>query len=218
MPAQPAPAGAELAHRPAVGGPDDAVGLGGDEGLVVQGEQQEGLDKLGLDGRGSYGEDGLPREDGGALRHGPDVAGEAEVPQVVQKLLAEAALAPQEFDVLLGEAEILDIVDDLLQPRGDGEAAPVGHAAEEHVEIADLVGVPLGLEVVEVAEQGIVHVFLHLFHNLYRFSTVIWRASITSRPLAWRAGSGPAVQEASTMISASGRAALTMMALESTHR
>src|SRR5699024_9740213 len=115
------PAGAELAHRPAVGGPDDAVGLGGDEGLVVQGEQQEGLDKLGLDGRGSYGEDGLPREDGGALRHGPDVSGEAEVPQVVQKLLAEAALAPQEFDVLLGEAEILDIVDDLLQPRGDGE-------------------------------------------------------------------------------------------------
>ena len=219
------PAGPELAHRAAVGGPDDAVGLGGDEGLVVEGEQQEGLDELGLNGGGADGEEGLPGEDGSALRHSPQVAREAEGAQIVQKALAEAALSPQVGDVLLGEAEVFDIVDDLLQTGRNGEAASVGHIAEEHVEVADLVGIPLRLKVavahgqfVKITQECVVHVFLHLFHNLYRFSTVIWRASITSRPLAWSAGSGPAVQEASTTISASGRAALTMMAFESTQR
>ncbi len=121
------PAGAELGHRPALGRPDDAVGLGGDEGLVVQAQQHEGLDKLGLDGGGADGENGLPGEDGRALRHRPDVAGKAEVAQIVQKLLAEAALAAQIGDVLLVKVQLLDIVDDLLQAGGDGKAAPVGH-------------------------------------------------------------------------------------------
>ena len=58
------PAGAELGHRTALRRPDDAVGLGSDEALVVQAQQHEGLDELGLDGRGPHGEDGLPREDG----------------------------------------------------------------------------------------------------------------------------------------------------------
>ena len=89
------PAGAELGHWPALGGPDDAVGLGGDEGLVVEGQQDVGLDKLGLNGGGADGEDGLPGEDGGALGHGPDVAGEAEGQQIVQKFLAEHALGAQ---------------------------------------------------------------------------------------------------------------------------
>ena len=53
-----------------------------------------GLDELGLDGGGADGEEGLPGEDGRALRHRPDVAGEAEGAQIVQKVLAEAALCP----------------------------------------------------------------------------------------------------------------------------
>ncbi len=188
-------------------------------------QQHEGLDELGLNGGGADGEDGLPGEDGSALRHRPDVAGEAEGAQIVQKVLAEAALGPQVGDVLLGEAQVLDIVDDLLQTGRNGKAAPVGHIAEEDIEVADAGRSYPGLKVavahgqfVKIAQECVVHVFLHLFHNLYRFSTVIWRASITSRPLAWSAGSDPAVQAASTTISASGRAALTMMALESTQR
>ena len=39
--------------------------------LVVEGEQQEGLDELGLNGGGADGEEGLPGEDGSALRHSP---------------------------------------------------------------------------------------------------------------------------------------------------
>lgn len=45
------PAGAELQHRSPLGRPDDPVGLGGDQALVVDGQQGEGLDQLGLDGR-----------------------------------------------------------------------------------------------------------------------------------------------------------------------
>ena len=209
---------------PPVGGPDDAVGLGGDEGLVVYREQQEGLDKLGLDGGRPDGEEGLPGEDGGALGHRPDVAGEPEVLQILQKALAEAALAPQIGDVLLVEAEPLHIVDDLLQTGGDGEAAAVRHVAEKDVEIADLLGVARRLEVavahgqfIEITEQGVVHMFLHGVVTS-RLMTVICRASIRSSTFLWSVGSGPAVQEASTTSSASGRAALAIMALDSTHR
>ena len=159
----------------------------------------------------------VPSEEEVLAQSGPDAE--------IQKALAEAALSPQVGDVLLGEAEVFDIVDDLLQTGRDGEAASIGYIAEEDIEVADLVGIAIGLKVavahgqfVKITQECVVHVFLHLFHNLYRFSTVIWRASITSRPLAWSAGSGPAVQAASTTISASGRAALTMMALESTQR
>mgnify|MGYP000370404057 CR=1 FL=1 len=169
--------------------------------------------------RGSLG------EDHGSFGNGVDIAGKFKISQIFQEILFKDPSGAQIIDVLGIEMEILDVFDDLLQPGCDGEAASVGHIAEEHVEVADLVGIPLRLKVavahgqfVKITQKCVVHVFLHLFHNLYRFSTVIWRASITSRPLAWRSGSGPAVQEASTTISASGRAALTMMALESTQR
>ena len=87
------PAGAKLGHGTALGRPDDAVGFGGDEGLMVQDEQHIGLDELGLDGRGADGHEGLAGEDGRALRHRPDVAGEPEVAQIVQEPLVKAALA-----------------------------------------------------------------------------------------------------------------------------
>ncbi len=97
------PAGTEFAQRPALGGPDHPVGLGGGEGLVVQGQKQIGLNKLGheglvvqgqkqiglnklgLDGGGPDGEDGLPREDGGALRHGGVPSGTAQMSPVKRK-------------------------------------------------------------------------------------------------------------------------------------
>ena len=161
------PAGAEFGHRAALGGPNDAVGLGGDEGLVVQGQQDVGFHKLGLDGGGPDGEDGLPGEDGGALGHGPDVAGKAEVLQILQEFRGEAPLAPEVFDVLLVKAEVLDVVDDLGKPGGDGEAAPVGDAAEEHVKVAHPV-LQAGLEVavahgqlVEVEQHGVIDVVSH---------------------------------------------------------
>ncbi|CAN4020611.1 putative transcriptional regulator, partial [Dysosmobacter welbionis] len=57
------PAGAELQHRSPLGRPDDPVGLGGDQALVVDGQQGEGLDQLGLDGRRPDRHHRLPGED-----------------------------------------------------------------------------------------------------------------------------------------------------------
>ena len=180
------PAGAELAHRPPICRPHDAVGLGGDEGLVVQGEQQEGFDELGLNGGRPDGEEGLPGEDGRAFGHRPDIAGKPEGAQIVQKTVAEAALAPQVGNILLVKVEPLHIVDDLLQTGGNGKTAPIRHIAEKDVKITDLVGVALRLEVavahgelIEVTEQSIVHVLLHGIQTS-RLITVMCRASIRS--------------------------------------
>ena len=112
---------------------------------------------------------GLPGEDGRALGDGPDVAGEPEVPQVVQEFLGEKTLAPEVVNVPLGEVEVLHIVDELVQARADGEAAIVRHVPEEDIKIGDAVLIP-GLqiavshgELVEITEKAQVQLFL--FHK-----------------------------------------------------
>ena len=170
----PGPAGSRTRPPAALGGPDDPVGLGGDEGLVVQGEEQEGLHKLGLDGGGPDGEQGLAGEDRGALGHRPDVPGEAEGAQEVQELLAEAALAPEIDQVLLVKAQLLDVLHHLGQAGGDGEAPLVGDRAVEHIEVADPV-LQTGLEIavghgqlVEVAQHGQVGLCFHGKNPLFQ--------------------------------------------------
>ena len=64
------------------------------------------------------------------------------------------------FDVLLVKMEVLHIVDNGLETRGDGVAALIGHVAEEDVEVADAVAHPLGKvavahgQLVEIAKHG----------------------------------------------------------------
>ena len=163
-------AGAELQHRAALGGPDDTVGLGGDQTLMVDGQQGERLDQLRLDGRGADHHQRLLGEHGRTLRNGVDIAGEAEVPQIVQEFLAEQVSPAEIGDVLLGEVQVLDVVDQLLQTCRDGEAAAIGHLAEKHVEIGDAL-LAAGLKVavahgqlIEVTEHGHVQLFLS-FHS-----------------------------------------------------
>ena len=129
------PAGTEFQHGAAVSRPADAVGLGGDQALVVKLQQQIGLQQLGLNGRGADSKDRFPGEDRRALRHGPDVAGKLEIPQVVEKGLVKDASAPEIVNVLLVKVQILNIVDDLLQPGRNGEAAAVRYLPEEYVKI-----------------------------------------------------------------------------------
>ena len=164
------PAGAELQHCPPPGGPDDPVGLGGDEGLVVDGQQQVGLQQLGLDGRGPHGENGLVGEHRGPLGDGKDVPGELKVCQVVQEVLVKDLPAPEVGDVLGVKVEVLDVLNDLLQPGSDGIAPIVRDAAEEEVKVGDPIFVP-GLEVsvahgelIEVAQHGHVQ-FLICIHG-----------------------------------------------------
>ena len=101
---------------------------------MVDRQQHIGFDQLCLNGGGTNGQDGLIGEHRRTLGDGVDVTRKAEVAQVVQEILLKLPLAAQIGDVLLGEVELPDVLDDLLQASGDGEAAAVGHAAEEHVE------------------------------------------------------------------------------------
>ena len=137
---------------------------------MVDGQQRECLDQLGFDGRGADHHQRLLGEHRCALGNGVDIAGKAEISEIVQKLLAEQVPAAEISDVLLGEMQVLDVVDQLLQSRRNGEAAAVGHLAEEHVEIGDAI-LAAGLEVavahgqlIEVTEHGHVQLFLS-FHS-----------------------------------------------------
>ena len=71
------PAGAELQHGAALGRAADAVRLGGNQTLMIDGQQEIGLQQLRLNRGGTHGHQRLLGEDRGALGHGPDVAGEA---------------------------------------------------------------------------------------------------------------------------------------------
>ncbi len=72
-------AGAELKHRAALGGTGDAAGLGGDQRLLVDCQQDHSFQELGLNHRAGNRDNRLAGEDRGALRHGPDVAFELEI-------------------------------------------------------------------------------------------------------------------------------------------
>ena len=141
---------------------------------MVDGQQGERLNELGLDGGSPHGHHRLPGEDGRALGDGPDIAGEAEVAQIVQKRLGEKPLAPQVLDVLLVEVQVFNIVDQLVQPRAHGEAALIGYVPEKHVEIGDAVLIAR-LEVavahgqlIKIAEHGQIQ-FLLGIHSTPRF-------------------------------------------------
>ena len=183
------PAGAELQHRAATGGTGDAVGLGGDQALMVDGQQREGLDELGLDGLGPDDDHGLTGKHRGSLRHGVDVAGEMEVLQIGQKFLAEKVPAPQIGDVFRREVQILNIINQLLQTSGDGIAAAIRHPAEKDVEVSDMilvtafkVAIAHG-QLVKVAEHGHVQLFLSFhFHTSSKFFLGVLHTIILSFP------------------------------------
>ena len=159
------PAGAELQHRAPHGGPADAVGLGGDQTLVVDGQQREGLDQLRLDGRRAYHHHRLPGKHRGPFRDGVDIAGKTEVAQIVQKLLAEQVAPTEIGDILLAEMQVFNIIDQLLQTGRDGIAAFIGHLAEEHIEIGNAILVPVAEvsvahgQLIKVAQHGHVQLF-----------------------------------------------------------
>ena len=125
---------AEVRDRPALGRPHDAVGLGGHQRLVVHLGKQLRLDDLRLHQVRHHRDDGLAGIHHRALREGVHVPGEAKVPQVFQEFLAEKVQPPQVFDVLGVEVHALQVLQDLLQTREDGEAALVRVLAVEDVE------------------------------------------------------------------------------------
>ena len=126
-------AGTELHNQAVASSAHHAVGFGGYQRLVVDGQQHHRLHQLRLNDRAADGNNRLVGEDRGALLHRPDVALEVEVCKVIQKLLVKNLLGTKVCDVLLGEAQVLQIVHQLLQACKDGKAAPVGDVAEKHI-------------------------------------------------------------------------------------
>ena len=162
-------AGTEFQHRPSLGRTDHAVCLGGDQALMVDGQQQEGFDQLCLNGRGTDRQDRLLGENRRTLGNGPNIAGELEMRQVIQEFLAEQVPAPEILDVRRFETQFLDIVDDLLQAGGNGKSAAVGTLAVKHIEISDLIPV-IFLEIavghgqlIEVTQHGQIDLVIY-FH------------------------------------------------------
>ena len=127
---------------------------------MVELQEHIGLQQLGLDGRGAHGDDRLPREDGRSLGYGPDIPGEVEIREIGEKVLGEDAAAAEIGNVLRIEVQVLNIVDDLLQPRRNGKAAAVGHIPVKHVKIGDAIphpALPIAVahgELIEIAEHG----------------------------------------------------------------
>ena len=56
---------------------------------MVDGQQNHGLHELCLNDRAAHGDNRLTREDRRALRHGPDIAREAEAAQILQEPLVK---------------------------------------------------------------------------------------------------------------------------------
>ena len=106
---------------------------------MVDRQKQHRLQELRLDDGTAHGDQRLMRKDRAPFRHCPDVALEFEIAQVLEEAFVEKLLAAQEFDVLVGEVEIVEIIDQLLQPGHDDKAALIRDLAEKHIKIHNLV-------------------------------------------------------------------------------
>ncbi len=90
---------------------------------------------MGLNGRRANDQYRLPRKNGGAFRHRPDIAREPEVSEIVQKFLAKEAASPEVCDVFFRKMQVFNIINGLLQSGGDGISAVIRNRAEKKVEI-----------------------------------------------------------------------------------
>jgi hypothetical protein len=87
-----------------------------------------------LDERCRDFDDGLWREDQFALRDSPDVSVEGEGAQGVEERLIKQTQRPQVADRVFRESELLQVLEDRVQARGDEEAAPGRQRPDEQVE------------------------------------------------------------------------------------
>ncbi len=137
-----------------------ARGLGGDGGLEMQEVRQARLDELRLGQRRGHAEDGLAGEKDRSLRHRIDIAGEAEGGEIVHESAREEAALVEPGAGILIEAKRLEEGQDLLEARGDQEAAIARELADEELEDRGA-GHPVRRarlerrQVAEIAQQGI---------------------------------------------------------------
>ena len=161
---------------------------------MVDGQQQIGLQQLALDGGRPDGQNGLIGKDGGSLRHREDIPGKLKVRQVVQEPLIKHFPAPKILDILGLKVEVLDVLDDLLQPSRNGIPPFVRYTAEEQIKMCDPVLVP-GLEVsvahgqlIKVAQHGHVQFLVCIHGKILCFSDGAFRRPEIGALVTPRAG------------------------------
>ena len=154
----------------------------------------EGLGELRLRDRRGDLQNWLVLEDGRALGHGIDVAGEAEALQPAQEALGEPAERGKVVQALAGEAQALEVAEHVVEAAGEKVVAPLGQAPDEEAEGGHLVHAPLHVrlqhrELVEIGEQaevGVVDPGLrcrhrHLLHRWTSALPSLWQVQEADR-------------------------------------
>ena len=152
--------GAKFQNGSALSRPDNSVGLGGNEALMVNTQQKIRLNELGLNGRSANGNDGFIGEHGCSFRNRPDVSGKTEISQILQEFLTEEVSAPEIVNILLRKMQILNVLDDLLQTGSNGKTTAIGTAPEKQIKISNAVCIARGKialthgQLIKIAEHG----------------------------------------------------------------
>ena len=157
---------------------------------MVDAQKQVGFHQLGLNGRRPHGNNRFLGEHRGTLRHRPDVSGKPEICQIIQEILGEQLPSPEIFNILRFKMQLLDVLDNLLQPSCNGKAAPIGAPTEKQVEIGNPIRVTLGKiplshgQFVKIAEHGQVQFLVdnHVGHLAHNIGFIIGKIQKNSNP------------------------------------
>ena len=153
------PPRAEIENAAPVRRVHDARRLRRQHGFGADMIQQPSLQKLALDNGTARFQDGFVGKEDLPLAHRADFAREAQPAQAIQKSGVEDAHRVQSGDVVLREAEALDIIHRPRQPAKDEVSAIRRQRAKEEAKrrLPDLPGLKISLrhsELVQVGEEG----------------------------------------------------------------
>ena len=114
--------------------PYDAGSLCRDQALMIDDIQHRCLDQLRFHNRSHDLNQRLVWEYDGAFRNRVQVPGKMEAAQIFQKVGVEDTETAQVGDIVIGELQVLDIIDDLFQTGCDGVAASAGVVSIKDIE------------------------------------------------------------------------------------
>ncbi len=112
----------------------DSCRLGRDQTLMVDNAQNRGFNKLRFHDRCHNLYHGFSREHQRAFRNAVDIAVEAEVGKIIQKIRVKDLQSAQVLDVLCREVQIFNVSDKLFNAAHDRIAAAERIVAEKRVE------------------------------------------------------------------------------------
>ena len=112
----------------------DTCRLGGDQALVVDDVEDRCLHQLRLHDRGDDLDHGLPGEHQSAFGDRVDAARELKAGEILKEVFFEDPEPAEVFNVLRAEVQLVDVLDQLLDPAHDRITAAKGIVPEERVE------------------------------------------------------------------------------------